>query len=214
MLRPSRVPSATWLPTVRRGLSEEYGFWKTSWSRTRSAGRARRVMRASPGGPRSTTLPPAAGTRPTAARARRRLAAARLPDEADDAAAVDAQARAGDGAHRAVAAVVVDDDVGQLERAHPSERVDVAGEAARADGRRGAAPRATHDVLRVARTADGRRSRSGCGPGSAAYRRSRRAACPSSAPGAAARRGAPGCTDGAAAAARPSRRPHSTTRPA
>src|SRR5439155_25207703 len=48
----------------------------------------------------------------------RRLAAAGLADEPDDAAALDADARARNRTHPAAAAIVVDDDVVELDRAH------------------------------------------------------------------------------------------------
>ncbi len=62
------MPSASCEPIERRGLSDEYGFWKTSWRRTRLRGRARRVS-AVTGSPSKRTLPAAIGTSPTAARA-------------------------------------------------------------------------------------------------------------------------------------------------
>ena len=110
--------SASWEPIFRRGLSDEYGFWKTSWSRASSRGRPRRAERRDlaaleDDGSRRRADEPDRGAR------ERRLAAARLADEADDLAALDAEARAGDRAHAAAAAaLVVDDDVRELERAH------------------------------------------------------------------------------------------------
>ena len=65
--RPA-TPSPTCDPTVRRGLSDEYGFWKTSWSRTSARGRARRDSGLT-GLPSNETAPLVAGTSPTAARA-------------------------------------------------------------------------------------------------------------------------------------------------
>ena len=62
------IPSPICEPIVRRGLSDEYGFWKTICSRTRLRGRARRVI-GETGSPSKTTRPPDVGTSPTAARA-------------------------------------------------------------------------------------------------------------------------------------------------
>ena len=111
------MPSATWLPIVRRGLSDEYGFWKTSWSRTSSAGRARRPSEVT-GRPSKVTVPLVVSTRPTAARASVDFPQPDSPTRPTIRAALDRETRAGDRAHAAAAAVVVDDDVVQLERAH------------------------------------------------------------------------------------------------
>ena len=85
---------------------------------------------ASTGSPSKTTLPPDGRHEPDRRARERRLAAARLADEADDLAALDAEARARDRAHAATAAaLVVDDDVVELERAHAvRKRVDGTGE--------------------------------------------------------------------------------------
>src|SRR5581483_8585539 len=112
-----RRPSAICAPTFRRGLNDEYGFWNTSCSRTSAEGRARRqgrdVVLLEADGPLDDRHETDGGAR------ERRLPAARLADEPDDPAGVDGQARTRDRAHApAAAALVVDDDVGQLERAH------------------------------------------------------------------------------------------------
>ena len=115
--RRAGMPSASWLPTVRRGLSDEYGFWKTSWSRTSSAGRARR-RRAVTGRPSNVTVPPVGGTSPTAARASVDLPQPDSPTRPTMRPRSTVRLAPATARTRAAAAVVVDDDVVQLERAH------------------------------------------------------------------------------------------------
>ena len=140
----------------------------------------------------------------------RRLAAARLADEADDLPALDGDARAGDRADAAAAAaVVVDDDVLQLERAHPAN-----GSTGQASARPFAATSAG-TCTRQSSCAKAQRGLNaqpggmlpglGGEPGIATSGWSRRAR------GAAARRAAPACTDGAGGGARPRASP--TRRP-
>src|SRR4029077_18697694 len=61
--------SASCDPIFRRGLSDEYGFWKTIWSLARSRGRPRLVKVVS-SRPSNSTVPAVVGTSPTDARAR------------------------------------------------------------------------------------------------------------------------------------------------
>ena len=216
--RPSTSSaSASCAPTCRRGLSDENGFWKTICSRAelarpRAARRAARTSR-----PSKRTVPRPARPCPTAARASVDFPQPDSPTSPTICAALDREARAGDGAHAVTAApLVLDHDVLELERgAHCGrERVDVAGEPAAVHRRRAAGrPRAQIvDRVRAARVerAAGRDLRAA----RAARPGSRRAACR-------ARLGVRqrveqrrACTDGAAAASTSSRAPDSTTRPA
>ena len=99
-------------PTLRRGLSDEYGFWKTSWSRTRSRGPARRRRAASTSRPRRRPSPTVAGTSPTAARASVDLPQPDSPTRPTICPARRVMLAPGDRAHAAAAAaLVVDDDV-------------------------------------------------------------------------------------------------------
>ena len=195
-----------WSPTRRRGLSDENGFWNTIWRRASSGG-ARRV---------SGRFPPLEPDRPgdgyhaDGGTGERRLAASRLADEADDLAASDGEARAGDGTDGADPRRSLDDDLVQREAATRSsaQGVDGAGErpSVHRNERRNGGPALLQRVGAARRNAHGR-----C----AAARGSPETATSESRtpPDAGARRGGRACTW----RGRPrtsAREPASTTRPA
>ena len=101
-------PSAICEPIVRRGFSDENGFWKTICSRTCSRGRARRAERRAAACPRRRSSPAVGASSPTAARASDVLPQPDLADEADDLPALDGEARAGDRPHGRLPAAAVD----------------------------------------------------------------------------------------------------------
>ena len=96
-----RARRASCAPTFRRGLSDEYGFWKTSCSRTSSRGRARRVSGVDRRALEDDRARPSVGTSPTAARASVDLPQPDSPTRPTIWPALDGQARAGDRAHAA-----------------------------------------------------------------------------------------------------------------
>ena len=167
---------------------------------------------------RTGSRPPPARHEADGGAGERRLAAARLADEADDLPAVDGEARAGDGAQSARAAAAVDDvQVVNLRAGSAARpREGSGGQASsRVSRRRRAAARSRHAPARVRRSADGRRSPDGRSRG----RRRRARGSPELSPalrprGAAARRAARACTDGAARSSSSRVGPDSTIRPA